>query len=381
MIQRDAQEGKAIADVRAGLRVVFADAGGENQGVHAVHRGGVRADLLADHIGPDLQRGDGVLIARLGGAAHIAHVAGEAGEAQQAALFVEQGVHFLDGDLILLHDIVDDRRVDGAAARAHHHAFQRGEAHGSIHDLAILHRGERRAVAQVADDQLFRLFRGQNLARALRHKAVAGAMETVAAHLQALIIVQRQGVQIRFLGHGHMESGIEHRHHGRVRHHFLAGADAHQVGGVVQRAQRDVLLDGRHHFVVDEIAARELLAAMQHAVADRADLVHGGNHAVLLIRQRFEHQADGGGVVFQRLFHGEGAAGMLMRELAALDADALHVALGDGMLVGHVDELVFQRGGTRVDNQDVVHAALRLLRLRRGDGHGRHDIVHRAAAR
>jgi hypothetical protein len=51
-------------------------------------------------------------------------------------------------------------------------------------------------------------------------------------------------------GHGLMEGGVEHGHHGDVGHDLLAGADAGEVGGVVQGSQGDAVLDGGSTFVV-----------------------------------------------------------------------------------------------------------------------------------
>jgi hypothetical protein len=49
-----------------------------------------------------------------------------------------------------------------------------------------------------------------------------------------------------------MEGGVEHGDHGDAGHDLLAGADAGEVGGVVQRSQGDAVLDGGSTFVVDE---------------------------------------------------------------------------------------------------------------------------------
>ena len=71
----------------------------------------------------------------------------------------------------------------------------------------------------------------------------------------------------------------------------------------------------------------KLLAAVQHAVAHRADLVHGGDHAVLLVRQRFEHQAAWRRCGLSAAVPRSNvvlAADACASSVAALDADALH---------------------------------------------------------
>ena len=52
---------------------------------------------------------------------------------------------------------------------------------------------------------------------------VAGAVEAVAADLVLLIELIGQGVDIALGGHGLVESGVEHTHHGHTGHDLLAG--------------------------------------------------------------------------------------------------------------------------------------------------------------
>ena len=193
----------------------------------------------------------------------------------------------------------------------------------------------------------------QVLDGAAGHIAVRGAVEAVAADAQLIVILLRHAVHEGLRRHGLMEGGVEHGHHGGVRHDGLAGLNAHQVGRVVQRAQRDVLLDGRDHLVGDQAGGGKLLAAVQHAVTHGADLVDGLNHAVLRIHQRLQHHAHGGGVVGQRSGQLKLLlVAVLVGQLAALDADALHQTLGDDGAVVHVDQLVLQGRRTGVDNQN-----------------------------
>ena len=141
----------------------------------------------------------------------------------------------------------------------------------------------------------------------------------------------------------------------------------------MQRAQRDVLLDGLDAVVVDQAAGGELLAAVQHAVAHSADLLERLDDAgarqmgLAVVRVVL-----GGGAVLahqhvQHDLHGLGV-GVALLHLLLLDllarpligqvgggvhgADALHQALGDDGLIVHVDQLEFQRRRTGVDNED-----------------------------
>ena len=92
----------------------------------------------------------------------------------------------------------------------------------------------------------------------------------------------------------------------------------------MQGSQRIALLDGSHDLVGDEHGGGELLAAVNHTVAHRADLIHGANHAVGGVHQGVEHGLDGLGV------SGHGHVGPLHGLLAgglvgelAVDTDAL----------------------------------------------------------
>ena len=103
-----------------------------------------------------------------------------------------------------------------------------------------------------------------------------------------------------------------------------------RLAGVVQRPEGDVLLDGVHARLIDDAGGGELLAAVEHAMAHRADLGNGGDDAVLLGQKRLKHEVHGLGVVLDGVRgDGVGLVAVLVGKLAALDADALDQTLGD----------------------------------------------------
>ena len=149
-----------------------------------------------------------------------------------------------------------------------------------------------------------------------------------------------------------MESGIEDSHLGGLGHDGLAGADAHQVGGVVEGAQGDALLNGRDARVVDDAALREGHAPVEHPVADGSDLVGGGDDALDRVHHDVQHGLDGLGVGG----HGDVlldvlAAGDLVGQ-TAVDADALAQALGEDLAALRLHKLVLQGGAACVDDQN-----------------------------
>ena len=179
------------------------------------------------------------------------------------------------------------------------------------------------------------------------------AVEAILAHLQARVVVIGHGVHVGVGRHGLVEGRVEHRDVGGIGHHLLAGLDALDVGGVVQRPEDDVVVDGLHDLGVDDLALGEGRAAVQHAVADRVDLLHVGDDALLLVGQGLDDVLHGLGVVLERRIEHDFPLGGRLLDVAALDADALGLALGDDALVVHVDELVLDGGRTRVDDEDL----------------------------
>ena len=101
-------------------------------------------------------------------------------------------------------------------------------------------------------------------------------MEAIAAQMVFGVIFGGDGIAVGLRGHGHMERGVEHGDLGLAGHGLFAGLNAHEVGGVVQRAQGDAVADGLLAGLVDDAALNKLVAAMQDAVADSVDLVNGG---------------------------------------------------------------------------------------------------------
>ena len=168
-------------------------------------------------------------------------------------------------------------------------------------------------------------------------------MEAVPPDLVFLIIFIRQAVHIGLLRHGLVESGVEHAHHGGIRHQLPAGLDADQVGRVVQGGKVVALLHRGQHFPVQHHGLGELLPAVHHPVSHRADFLQAGHHAGLRVGQSLQHQTDRLGVVR----HG-GDFSFLLAALtrigyhASVDADPLADALGKALLGLCVDELEFQ---------------------------------------
>ena len=75
-------------------------------------------------------------------------------------------------------------------------------------------------------------------------------------------LVVEQGGNVRYVDSGHIRP---------ARPRYL---DPQQVGGIVERGQRDLPADGGHHAVVDQRRLPELLAAVHDPMADSEQVAH-----------------------------------------------------------------------------------------------------------
>ena len=112
---------------------------------------------------------------------------------------------------------------------------------------------------------------------------------------------------------------------------------------VVQRRERDQALNALDDRVVHEHRLAEDRAALNDAVADRGDLAEIADDADLAVEQRVLDLLERLGVIL----HADldlllAAVSRLMAEDAHFKADFLAVALGEHLLVVHVDQLILE---------------------------------------
>ena len=225
-------------------------------------------------------------------------------------------------------------------------------AHAGVDALAVFHGGDGAAVAQVARDHL-QVAAAQVLRGGHADIAVAGAVRAVAADGVFLIHLIRHAVNVRLGGHGLVEGGVEHDDVGHVgAEHGLGAAQALHVGEVVHRGQGGDLLDLVDDGVGDDLRLGEELGALHDAVADGGNLALVLDDGALARGHHFDHLHERFGMGGEGHFLAPLAALGLVRDFAALDADALAQAFAQHALVRHVDELVLQRAGTTVDHQN-----------------------------
>ncbi len=196
---------------------------------------------------------------------------------------------------------------------------------------------------------------------------VGQAVEAVAAHALRSDGAG-QGEELGDFRLAAMEGSVEAGH---LRHAGQRGGqcvDAGQVVGLVQRRQRYEAAQGIDDGGIQHDGSRELLCAMNHAMADTANLPAGfvllqpasqktQGRLVLDIRRAFEFKI----AILQRA--PVGVDRLEMRALATGAADAVNLAhqlrlLRDRRVPGKQGEL--DRGRAGVESKDgVLHAAAR----------------------
>ena len=257
-------------------------------------------------------------------------------------------------EAFLLHDVGHDGRVDGAAAGAHDHAVKRREAHGGVDALAALDRGDGRAVADVAGDDL-RLLEGlvQQLRHFAGHEPVRGAVRAVAADVVLLVHIPGNAVHVGLRRHGLVERGVEDEDLRLVGHDGEAALDAHDVRAGVKGSEVAAELELIENLVAQKDGLEEVGTAVHDTVADALDLVHVGDDAELGIGEVLDDDLGGHGVILHGDLDLVLLAVLSLAVLdAAVDADALADALGEDGFGGGIEELVLQGRRTGVHNQN-----------------------------
>ena len=203
----------------------------------------------------------------------------------------------------------------------------------------------------------FQLFNGlaHKLGAALGDIAMGGAVEAVAADTVVLIILVGDGVHICLVGHGLVEGGVEHDDHGNIVHNSSAGENTGDVCGVVEGGKGGALFKLCNDLIVNLNGVGKLLAAVDNAVTDSVDLLHGGDNTVLCACELVNNGCDSlrmGGHRNILIEHRFAADQRSMLEVTVY-TDTLAKTLSQGRFGLHVDELVLEGGASRVDNKNL----------------------------
>ncbi len=151
-----------------------------------------------------------------------------------------------------------------------------------------------------------------------------------------------------------MESGIKHHHLGHILAESRRGRpDALDVGLVMKGRQRGVIVDILNDRLRHQNGTIVFGPALHDAVADGRHLAEIVDDLALALQQRVLDLIEGGGMVGHVYLPGFHIAVLGFVSEFAIDADALAVALGQHHFPVHIDELVFERGAPRVDDQNL----------------------------
>ncbi len=352
-VDGDSEITEILADGSTGGLAVLTNTGRKDDGVNAIHCSNVGSGDLSNPVVEHIQGKLGALVALGSSVVKITEVRGDAGHAENARLLIEDVQHLINGIAVFVHEELDNTGVQIAAAGAHGQTDQRSKAHGGINALATINSRDGAAVTHMAGDDL-QLFNGlaHKFCAAGRDIAVGRAVETIAAYAVILIILIGNSIHESLAGHGLMEGSIENGNHWDITHDLAAGIDAGNVGGVVQRRKGDAFFNCGHDIVIDQNGACKLLAAVNNPVTDSIDFLHGSNHAVFCGGKLLDNCGNGFGMSGQgeifieyRLSADKGAVLQM-----AINTNTLAKALCEDRFGGHIDQLVFQRRASGVDN-------------------------------
>ena len=149
-----------------------------------------------------------------------------------------------------------------------------------------------------------------------------------------------------------MERGVEHGDLRDLGAEYLgAGVNTLDVSGIVQGSQRRQFLDFVKNICVDQHGMVKVSAALYDTVTDSRNLVKALDGAVFGVEKRILDRLKRLGVVLHlSLALDLAAVGSLKADKSTVGADPFTVALCEYALVGHVDQLVFERRAACVDN-------------------------------
>ncbi len=197
-------------------------------------------------------------------------------DAKQTRLLVKDGFDVLGRQLQNLEQVEDDAGVDGSGPRAHAQPVERGEPERAVDALAVPHRAQTRAAAQVRDDHPAARDLGRDGRQNRRDVLVREPVEAIALHAAAAEIARQRN---DFGDHrlAAMEAGIETGDLGHAWQSLGHRIDRVEVVGLMERRERHQRAEIRHDLRRDDGRLRVIRAAVHDAMADAE---HAGVTAV-----------------------------------------------------------------------------------------------------
>ena len=249
------------------------------------------------------------------------------GQAQKAAGLVERGVDLREREPGNPAQVSAEGGIDVAGAGAHDEPLQGGETHRRVDRVTIADRCRAAPVAEVEDDEVgVGHWSAEQDGRAPGHVADGRPVKAITPDPELLAPLGGHGIRVGGGRDALVEGGVEDRDLGHVREGRDRGVDAEQRGGVVQGRQRDEVVDGRTDLVGDDHRVAEPRPTVDDSMADGQQI----GEDVALQLDLVERQPEGSPVI----------------------GDPFDQALDQGGLGVDVDELVLQRRGAGIDDED-----------------------------
>ena len=176
------------------------------------------------------------------------------------------------------------------------------------------------------------------------YKAVAGAVETVAANAVLFVVFIRNAIKVSLLGHGLVERGVEHGDLREAREEFGGTFHAGSMGRFMQRGKQRDAADVVDDFLRDTFAL-DVLTAVHHAVADSFDRIDK-----LLFTEELLDFGNGFGVSGAIEVEVD-VAGRAFCLDVAVNADIFDEAARDGFFGLGVDNGELDRGAAAIKNE------------------------------
>ena len=175
--------------------------------------------------------------------------------------------------------------------------------------------------------------------------------------MQVFVVLIGKAVHIGLRRHGHAELRIEDGNVGSTREKILADFDAHEVGRVVKRSERDAVANDLLDLIVDKLGLGHGLAAVQDAVADGVDFALVPDDALLGIREKLDDKLHGflmrgEGLLLDDLFGMIAVGCDLMGQHAHGKANAFGDTGAEDLMAVHFEELIFAGRRSSINNEN-----------------------------
>ena len=189
------------------------------------------------------------------------------------------------------------------------------------------------------DDAFFGRIDTQELADATRYIAMGCAVETITADTVFLIQLVRNGIHVRIIGHGLVESRIEYTHLRDAGQQLADSLDTFQVSRVVQRSQVGIGFPLLEHLVRQQHTFRKF-PTMHNAVAYGIKFVQRRQCSNFRIDQYFKYQLDTLVVRRNGRFDHLGPISQLHFQESSFQSYFLNPTRSHDLVTGHVIQLV-----------------------------------------